>query len=362
MSDASTAQLIELYNEESEAPLFLSGFFKSGPRNFHTTEKVEIDIVRDDEEVAVAIQDLSAGAHLNESTLYTNKGFTPPIFDEEVVITSYNQIKRQPGENPFQNPVYAANAMQEAFRGFRRLERKIRRGIEVMASQVLQTGKLTLVDKSNASVYALDFQPKATHFATVATAWAADGTTGNPIADIDSLSSVIRRDGKKVPNVLIFGSTAWARFIANAKVQAILNLRRADLATIVPPRRGADGASYHGTISVGHYVYELWTYDGWYRHPSTKADTAYVDPEKMIMLSSEGRLDLSFGAIPMLRPPEERAMPFLPARISSAQGGMDLTTNAYFTPDGKHLRVGAGTRPLTIPTAIDTFGCLDVTP
>jgi hypothetical protein len=47
--------------------------------------------------------------------------------------------------------------------------------------------------------------------------------------------------------------------------------------------------------------------------------------------------------------------------MSSGDRGLDLTTNAWFTPDGEHLMVSAGTRPLTIPTAIDTFARLDVT-
>lgn len=361
MSDESTKHLIEAYMEEAEAPLFLSGFFKSPPRNFHTSEKVEIDVMRDDEDVAVAITDLSTGARLNEASVYTNKGFTPPIFDEEGAISAYNQIKRQPGVDPFTQPDFMMNAWSQASLIFRKLERKIRRAVELMASQVLQTGELTLIDNAGASVYALDFQPKATHLATAGATWAADGSTGDPLADIDALSAVVRRDGKKVPNVLIFGTTAWTRFLQNAKVQVQMNFRRADLVSIVPARLGADGASYHGTISIGHYVYELWTYEGWYKHPQTGTLTSYVNPEYVIMLSSGGRLDLSFGSIPMIRPVEERALAFLPPRISSPTMGLDLTTNAYFSPDGKQLRVGCGTRPLTIPTAIDTFARLDIT-
>jgi hypothetical protein len=47
--------------------------------------------------------------------------------------------------------------------------------------------------------------------------------------------------------------------------------------------------------------------------------------------------------------------------MSSSERGLDFTTNAWFTPDGRHLKVSAGTRPLTIPTAIDTFARLNVT-
>jgi hypothetical protein len=54
-------------------------------------------------------------------------------------------------------------------------------------------------------------------------------------------------------------------------------------------------------------------------------------------------------------------MGYLPGRIASEGKGLDLTTNAWVSPDGKTVNVSAGTRPLTIPTAIDTFARLKIT-
>ena len=148
MSDASTTRMISMYLERASAPMFLSGWFQSPPENFHNTEYVEIDIQRDDEQVAIAITDLTAGPRQNENTVFTNKRFKPPIFDEEIGISAFDMIKRQPGDNPFADPVYQANAVNQAFQGFRKLEAKIRRAVELECSQVLQTGKVTLIDSS----------------------------------------------------------------------------------------------------------------------------------------------------------------------------------------------------------------------
>jgi hypothetical protein len=363
MSDASTRTLIAEYMEEASAPLFLSGFFKSPPQNFHTSEKVEIDVIRDEEEVAVVIEDLSAGARANEATLYTNKAFTPPIYDEMGAINAYNQIKRRAGQNPFVDPEYGSNALNEATRIFRKLERKIRRAIELQASQVLQTGKLALKDSAGSTLYTLDFSPKTTHFVTT-TQWAADGSTGDPIGDITSLADEIRRSGKCQPSRLIFGSTAMRSFLANATVQKNLvpfGGFGSDVGRLAPEAqtdaRGV-GATKRGFIWIGHDRFELWMYNGWYKHPQTGVLTPYVGDNNVIVMSENGRLDLSFGAIPRLVEPDPRAMPFLPPRMSSPERGLDLTTNAWLTPDGKNLMVSAGTRPLTIPTAIDSFGCL----
>jgi hypothetical protein len=358
MSDKSTIQLIDMYLEEASAPMFLSGYFRSPPQNFHTTEDVELDIQRDDEQVAIVVKDLSLPPNHNENSLYTNKRFRPPIYDEEGAVTSFDMIQRQPGQNPFANPNYAANAVTQAFAIFRKLENKIRRAIELMASQVLQTGQLSLINQLGVAVYTIDFSPKATHFVTPVTPWAVDGSTGAPLTDIANLATVVRRDGKREPLRLIFGTSAFQRFLANADVQLRLESRRGVLAEVAPVARG-QGATFQGWVWVGHYRMEMWTYDGFYRHPQSGAFTPFVADNNVLMLS-DGRLDLTYGAIPMIVSPDQRALPFLPPRISSAGGGLDLTTNAWVTPDGKRVMVSAGTRPLTIPTAIDTYGRLTV--
>lgn len=359
MSDRSTVRLIDAYLETSSAPLFLGGFFQTPPSNIHNTEKIEIDVMRDGEDVAIVIDDLTAGARENESTAYVNKGFTPPIFDEAGTITAYDQIRRLPGQNPFANPDYAANAMVQSMRIFTKLENKIRRAIELMASQVLQTGVITGIDQNGVTRYTLDYQMKSSHKITP-TAWAVGGGSGAPMTDLSAAGDVVRRDGKQVPDRLIFGTGAYQRFLDNPKVQLALGkVTSLGLGQLAPEMRGL-GATFQGYIFIGNYKYEMWTYDGFYKHQQTGTLTPYIADNAVLMMCSKGRLDLSFGAIPILVPPDQRVLPFLPPRISSGEKGIDLTTNAWVTPDGKHLKVSAGTRPLCIPSAIDTYARLTV--
>lgn len=358
MSDASTKHMIDMYMEEAEAPMFLSGFFQSPPRNFHTTEKVDIDVIRDDEEIAIVITDVSAGAHLNEASLYTDKSFTPPIFNEKGPISAYGLMKRSPGVDPFTDPNYGANALRQAFDIFRRLEKKIRRSIELMASQVLQTGQLTLRDENGVAKYTLNFLPKATHFVAAAATWAG---VSDKLKDVEDLAVVVRRDGKRQPKQLIFGKTSWQRWLADANVTAKFDKTVQNIGALAPTMRG-QGATFQGWIFIGHYRFEMWTYDGFYKDPQSGLLVPYVGDDNVIMLSEGGRLDLSYGAIPRIGEPDPRAMPFLPPRMSSSERGLDLTTRAWIELDGSALMVQAGTRPLTIPTAIDTFACLDTVP
>jgi hypothetical protein len=319
---------------------------------------VEIDVIRDEEDVAIVIQDLSVKGRDNESNLYVNKAFTPPIYKEQGAISAYKMIARLPGANPFQDPNFGASAVLESFRIFRKLENKIKRAVELMASQVLQTGQLTLNDQNGTALYTLNFQPKASHFVTT-TAWPLSGASGDPLLDLANLATLLRTDGKGNPKILAFGAGAFQRFLRNPTVQANLNALGLQLGKVVPQSRG-QGATFQGYIYIGHYQFEMWTYDGFYRHPQTGVMTPFLGDNKVVMLSENGRLDLTFGSIPMFIQPDQRAMPFLPPRISDGGRGIDLTTNAYVTESGEQLMVSAGTRPLTIPTAIDTFGCLTV--
>ena len=86
-------------------------------------------------------------------------------------------------------------------------------------------------------------------------------------------------------------------------------------------------------------------------------------PEKVIVRSGQGRMDATFGAIPnigsLMGAQATQLLPELPGRVSNAAGGMDLFTNAWLTADGEQLLGGVGARPLMIPTAIDTYGCLN---
>lgn|GEM_PF-1936432 len=361
MSDSSTRRMIEAYTDEAPAPMYLSSQFHTGPRQIHNTEEVEIDVQRDSEEVAVVIQDLSTGARQNADGKFTNKSFRPPLFNEEGTITSFDLLKRQPGVVPFEDPVFQATAIVKAFSIFRKLGNKVNRAVELMSSQVLQTGELHLFDDAGVELYTLDFQPKSTHFFTVGTTWAANGSTGDPMGDLAALAAILRKDGRKRPAKLTFGAGAWQRFTKNADVKAaIASIGMQDLVKLAVPsaEAGPQDATFAGTIVVQNYRFEMWLYDGSYIHPQTKVLTPYVADNKVIMTSPSARMDLSFGGIPRIVAPDPRVLPYLPTRMSG--NGFDLSTYAWITQDGQHLKVSAGTRPLTIPVAIDTFGCITV--
>jgi uncharacterized membrane protein len=352
--------MLEAYRQQTEAPRFLSGFFQSPARNFHDSEDVEVDIIREDEDVAVTVADITAGPRLNEATKLTNKRFTPPVYKEAGPISAYRLPLRQAGMTPYEDPNYQAAAMAASLDITRRAEQKVRRAVELMASQVLQTGQLALINEAGASTFTMNFHPKTAHFPTAGVSWATSASC-IPLDNLESLCDIIMTNGRSEPENAIFGRTALMNFMKSTQVQTMADNTRFNLVQIDPPTMRGTGGKYHGTLSFGQYRLNIWSYGGRYKHPQTGAITKYVADDKVIVLSP-GRLDLTWGNIPTVGSVDSRVLPFLPGRVSSSANGIDLHQTAWLENDLTGLTVQVAARPLTIPTAIDTFGCLDTIP
>jgi hypothetical protein len=331
--------------------------FQAPMENFHTSEEVEIDIMRSEEDISIAITDLSTGARLNSEDDFTNKSFKPPVHKEKGAIPAHKLIKREFGENPFESPDFQANAIARGTRLVTKMGDKIARAMEHQSALVLTTGTVTLIDGAGAAVYTIDYKPKATHFPTASVAW--NNASSTKLKDIEDLANVIRSDGLEDPDMLVMGERAYELFMADADVQSKLDLRRAEVGRIVPMEMMGNGGIYRGTVEVGNYKYDIYTYGGRYKHPQTGVSTKYIPDDKVVIRSSMGRLDATFGGIPTIDK-DTRVPAQLFTRLQDTTGVMDLQTKGWITDDGETLFVQAGTRPLMIPTAIDTFGCLDI--
>jgi hypothetical protein len=359
MSDESTKKMLRAYEQSAAPTLFLSGFFQAPKINFHTSESIEFDIERSGEAVAVPIADLSVSGNKNEAPRYTNKEFVPPILKEEGAINAFDMIKRQIGNDPFKQPSFIAAANLQAIKLMRLNEDKIRRNQELQASQVLQTGVVTLINSAGVPVYTIDYSPKATHILQTAISWSSANATILP--DLDGMGDVIRQDGKTEGKTVIMGGTAYRNFIKDSEVQAHYDNRRIDQGSIHPMKVNAVGGKFRGTLEVGQYQYDIWTYDGRFDAPDTGTNTPFIDPNFVVMIGEGARFDATFGAIPKIAPPDPRVRGILGGFGRSSQGArrMDMTRNAWFSPDGENLMFSSGTRPLMIPTAIDKYASLN---
>lgn len=361
MSTTATKRMLSAYFQDIDPTLFLTSLFQLRPENIYESESVEIDIKRQTEKIAIAVQDLSVGGRWNSLDLSTNKEFKPPVYKEQFVLNAFDLIKRMPGQNPFENPVFLANLTTKFFDGMKAVSNKINRSIELQASQVLQTGVVTLNDAAGNAVYSIDYKPKSSHLPTAGNAWGGAGAT--PIADLTALGEEIRTDGLQNPDQTIFGVDAFEALMGDEEFRSRMDTRRVDLGQIASMAVPGNGGNYRGTLDLGNFKVDVWTYAGRYEDPTDDTNVIqFVDPSKVIMRASAGRLDATYGAIPniaSLLGMGRGLIPGLPSRFSNASAGVDLSTHAWISANGEQAFGQAGSRPLLIPTAIDTFGCLE---
>jgi hypothetical protein len=357
MSNNTTKVMLDAYREEREPIGFLAGQFRVPKNGIHSSEKVEIDIKRNGRKIAIAVQDLSTGARMNAQELFTNKELSPAVLKEKTVINAFDLIKRSAGEIPFDSPEFRGKALMKAMQAGSDMNDKIQRTIELQAAQILQSGTITLNDENGNSVYQISFAPKTSHFPQVSVDWTSASST--KISDILTLCNQIKADGKYTPDLLQMGDEAYELFIQDEAVLKRLDNTRIEGNGVVPLERMGNGGIYRGIIEIGSYKLDIWTYPELYEDPETGSDTKYLNDRYVVVRASAGRLDATFGLIPKIGGRDPRLPAGLYQRVSSKQDMIDIQIWANILGNGDGLEVEVGTRPLLIPTAIDTFGCLN---
>lgn len=339
---------------------FLTSFFQTLPEDITDADFVSIDIVRSDEDIAPVLRDVKTGAVVIAQDVYTNKTVRPPAYALEEPLNVYDLLKRQPGETEYEATESWLGQMAGRVRNsWSKMMQMLKYSVEVQASQILQTGTLSLDDEDGNAVYTLDYQPKATHFPTVSTSWSTTASA-DPLADIDALADVIRDDGLCDTAILIMGATAFKNFLKNDDVSKIFNKEGFNLGALRPELRDM-GGKIQGIFSYANYQYEVWTYNGRYKATfgaSTK--TKFVEDDKVIFLPETEELDFRkvFGGVPMIVnsiPPFDQ---FLPSRVP-VPGAVDFKPRVYTDERAETVISEIKSRPLLIPVSIDKFGCLD---
>jgi hypothetical protein len=346
-----------LFKQQRLPSNFLQSFFTMKPGNAYNGKKIELDIQRFGEDVAVAMK-AGTEANINDIDLVTTKEFTPPAYGEAVPCDVNDLLERTAGVDPYTDAYngYAAKLINKLNTAFQIIRAMITRSVELQASQILQTGMLTLTDRNSDTVYVLDFKPKATHFPTTGTSWSS--ASADPLGDLQSLIDVVRADGQVNADQAIFGAVALKNFLANTDVQANLDNRRVNIGEI-RPRQDRRGATFYGFVWVGAYMVEMWTYPEGYKDPDSGAFTKYIEDDKVIVLSSETRFDYTTARVPLPLGPDPRVANIMPGRLMDTGSELDMTPNLYCTPNGKQIMAELESRPLLIPVQIDGFGCLD---
>lgn len=360
MSTEATVKMLSMYKELAGAPSFLSSLFMVNPGNIYDQDEFEIDIERDIEMVAPAVANIDVEGNPNEASKFVNKKFKGTPFKETAMISAKDLSRRVPGNTPFDSIEMRKNIAAQVLSVSMKIANKLRRAVELQSAEVLTTGIITNRDNSWTTLDTTTFSPKAGHYANAALVWS--NASSDKLADITALAQTIQNNGKRVPNVLIFGTDAWAKFIADPKVQVLFNLWRAQLGEIKPIITN-EGAIFQGTIAIGSYMFQMYTYNAVYVTPAApNTSVPFLAANKVIVMAKDARRDATYGTVPMLPGYEnEPALSYIPRQVTPALGGpagVAFNIGAYPNQSRTAVSLWVASRILMVPTAIDTHGCL----
>jgi len=281
-------------NLERPASFLLDTFFKQ--EQLEDKEEIYFDIDKSKPKLTPFVSPLVAGKVVNDEG-FSTRSFKPAYAKDKRRFDPNRALKRAIGEkiggslSPQQR--IEANLNRTLTKQLENLNRRE----EVMASEALRTGKIT-VSGDNYPTVVVDFQRDAA--LTIALAGASRwGEAGIKLLENleDSVALVQEKSGAVARNV-IMDSLAWRLFKDDVQVQKLLDIRRLrDGASInmgpIAFGQGNDLARYVGSIGD----LDFWIYND--RYVDDNDVTQKLLPDYTVILASSGQLEgvRCYGAI-----------------------------------------------------------------
>jgi hypothetical protein len=341
---------------------FLTSLFKTGANDISNASTMIIEVKRANSGyIAPVIMDNTQKGALLKNTKYTSKEFTPPLTAlgsdfgaNDLIFKQFGKLKTDLSQSDAMSLI---NMIQEEFV---EIEKRFNYQLEFQASQILQTGTVTLYDENGIAAYTISFQPKATHFPTVTTNWS--DANSNPDADIISLCDVIRTDGQVSVKRLIFGEDALTNYLKNANTTDKFDTLNYNSGVFNPQEQNED-TDFLGDLLIGTKRIQCYLYKGTYKSPVLNAgtETPFVAKDKVIFLPAENSVNLDFRKkylmVPTIVGVSPEAQAYIPGSLNL--GNRAYTVKAYIDSEMDSLSIQLKNKQMLIPVSIDAFGCLD---
>jgi len=343
-----TRTMIDSYREKTPAASFLKSFFNVITA---TTKTVSIEVQRGTEKIAVDVLRGMDGQR-NQFSLSTEKEWMPPFYNENFDNTSLDRYDVVFGQNDNFSPQTIGYLASDVADKYQALRDKIERAKEKQAAQVLETGIVTLKYGDT-----IDFKRKAGSLVdNSANPWTVVGTDveGQLIASAE----FIRRTGKNgtAEFNLITSGTAWVNLKKTDYFKNNANYNQVKLIDINMPQASSLGSSYHGQITAGAYIFNVWTYDEGY---TTDAGvwTPYLNAKKAIVLPVRGsRLVMAHAGVPAIIR-DTRNAEFNQFITSVAS---EYYLNNYIDDKGKAHIFEIYSAPLAVPVTVDMIYTMQI--
>lgn len=367
----------------------LFGRPESGSKSVFDAETLEfdIDIIRANERIASLVprgtMALPVEGHIaSTKEKFTERNIIPPLGEELSAIDANQLFLRSPGENSFQQRTRLDKMREMARELHVEQHRRFVRTFELLASTVVLTGTMPAIIGTTDTGLTYDFKRKSTHTFTAAASWLTAGT--NVLGDIDTGCELVRQDAHVTPDYALASAEAMAGILSNTKILSNADNRRVNQGYLqtggtLPGKFQHlvdNGFVFRGVLDTpkGHTLH-LFTYlDGYDNSSGTY--TKYITADKFIIGSTQARLDRIFGPgerMPITATEESYYQELFGFSSEAAPMPTGVAGSGIVTPDMFHhdviipdhkksLMIRTQCAPVFVPTMVDSFVVIDITP
>lgn len=243
--------------EVDPAAFFLNSFFRT--EQTEESEEIHFDVTEEQPRISPFVSPLKAG-RIVEHEGYTTNTFKPAYVKDKRLFDPDAPVKRVPGEAPLGSLSAEERTRRLLAQALANQNRMLTRREEVMASEILRTGKVTISGEGFEDVV-VDFGRDAT--LTVASltgtdSWDDAGST--PLTDLETWAGLIHAAGGGVARDVIMATDVWQAFRVHADVAAIFETRRGSTSRAETGPLDASRVRQPG--SVGDF--RIWVYSDTY--------------------------------------------------------------------------------------------------
>jgi hypothetical protein len=255
-------------------------------------EEIKFDVADGKRRIAPFVHPLKEGKVV-ESLGYKTNTFTPAYIKDKRVFDPSKALKRRAGERIGGDLSNMDRARANLTVALEDQLGMLTRRLEVMAAEVLRTGKATITGEGFPGVV-VDFGRAVGQTLTLGAGskWGDAGV--KPLNNLEDWAlTVAQASGATVTDVL-FTVGAWRKFRENADAQNAIDTQLGQLANFQIPIASVEGLEFKGTIGGKR----LWVYTGWYVDPQTGTEVAIIQDGWVILVAQNGLLGTRhFGAI-----------------------------------------------------------------
>jgi hypothetical protein len=255
-----------------------------------SSEEIHFDVMDGMRRIAPFVSPLVEG-QIVDNLNYKTFTFKPAYIKDKRVFDMNRPLKRMAGEQltGTMSPgnrlrALIANEMTDQLNMFLRRQ-------EVMAGEILATGKVTIVgDKYPQAI--IDFGRAAGNTVIASPLWS---TTSNPLDDLQNWSQIVLKSTGVMLNDVIMTVDSWVAFRNNTNVKDRLSLQRVQqtMPTMGQPAQIEEGGVFMGNVDG----FNVFVYSGWYVDPADGVEKTILPIGTVLLCSPAMEGVRAYGAI-----------------------------------------------------------------